>query len=64
MDFSSVKDLICPACGHRLYWNLKHTIVRCKSKQHKFFLTRAKYEEIVSGKTLNSFKKQRALDLR
>lgn len=46
----------CPFCAACLYWNRPRTIIRCKSKLHKFVLTAKSYEEIVSGKRLQDYK--------
>lgn len=58
LDWHYVKNDICPkqGCQLKLYWNIKHTIIRCRSKLHSFVLTAKAYDEIVSGKRLESWK--------
>ena len=56
-DFSLVKKNKCPKCGLTLYWNYERTTIRCKSKKHKtFILTKKKYEDMASGKSLEDWR--------
>ena len=57
-DWELLKFPKCPhpSCMKALYWNKSLTIIRCKSKLHKFVLTKKSYEEIVSGKRLQDYK--------
>lgn len=54
--WDALKHDECPVCGRRAYWNREKTLIYCKSKEHKFALPRQKYNDIISGKTLEDYK--------
>jgi len=55
LEWASLNVEKCPKCLRKLYWNRTRTIIRCKSKLHKFVLTKKSFDDIVSGKRLGEW---------
>jgi hypothetical protein len=54
-EWAMVNQNRCPTHGNRIYWKRDQSGIYCKKKGCNFYLPKATYDEIISGKRLKDY---------